>query len=425
MKALLLLFFLVLASRDAWSQKIKEIKAKTTGAGISPPTGKTNINNSKPSVIIKNKDSDGDGIIDDQDICPFKKGPMTNNGCPLTPVTGESGSELYKKALEAYKNNSYTEAVEFLERATALKNGSAACLLGKIYFEGDALPPNMEKAFAYFDTAAAYGNDMAMYNLGIMYKNGYGVSLDYNKSMEFLYKAADKENDESMLELGDIFFTGEMVPKNNSKAIEWYEKAASQENINAYVKLGTIHFTGDVVAKNPDKAIDWFKKAAEKGDMYSMRMLGVCYGSKKFLGEAYGWYRKAADKSELFSIAKIVNAFKTGAGNISQDLSQYEDWYIKAVELAANDAEEADAETLLEIGKMLSLHLPPDKIKAFGYFKRASDAGQSQSYAITANLAMEGFGDNYNDAIYYFTKAAELNEAADAMNKLYTIYSGE
>ena len=80
MKALLLLFFLVLASRDAWSQKIKEIKAKTTGAGISPPTGKTNINNSKPSVIIKNKDSDGDGIIDDQDICPFKKGPMTNNG---------------------------------------------------------------------------------------------------------------------------------------------------------------------------------------------------------------------------------------------------------------------------------------------------------------------------------------------------------
>lgn len=424
MKAIVLICSMLLTALTGWGQKIKELPPKTPPSQLTGSVVKTSGSTPKPRVVEKNKDSDGDGIIDAQDPCPFKRGPLSNEGCPTAVAPKESGSELYKKGLEAFNNNLYAEAVEFLVRATELKNGSAACLLGKIYYDGEAMPIDLALAFAYFDTAAMYGNDIAMYNLGVMYKNGYGVSTDYNKAMENFYKAADKNNDESMVTLGDIFIGGELVPKNVEKGINWYEKAAALGNTDASFNLGIIYMEGQYVTRNTDKAIEWFRKAAESGNEVAMRYLAVSYEQKKYLGDAYLWYKKAADKGDLFSMVKLVSAYRNGAGNIPKDADQYNEWLTKTTEMADSKSDAADGETLYQLAKMFADAPSPDKRKTFDYYKKAADAGSKQAFSITAAMAMEGWGDGHNDAIYYYTKAAETSSDAEAMFQLGEIYLG-
>jgi TPR repeat protein len=425
MKAIVLICSMLLTALTGWGQKIKELSPKTPPSQLTGSVVKTSGSTPKPRVIEKNKDSDGDGIIDAQDPCPFKRGPLSNEGCPTAAAPKESGSELYKKGLEAFNNNLYSEAVEFLVRATELKNGSAACLLGKIYYDGEAMPIDLGLAFAYFDTAAMYGNDIAMYNLGVMYKNGYGISTDYNKAMENFYKAADKNNDESMVTLGDIFIGGELVPKNVEKGINWYEKAAALGNMDASFNLGTIYMEGQHVTRNTDKAIEWFRKAAESGNETAMRHLAVSYEQKKYLGDAYLWYKKAADKGDLLSMVKLVSAYRNGAGNIAKDADQYSEWLTKTTEMADSKSDAADGETLYQLAKMFAEAPSPDKRKIFDYYKKAADAGHKQAFSATAAMAMEGWGDGHNDAIYYYTKAAESTSDAGAMYQLGLIYLGE
>lgn len=40
--------------------------------------------NDSEEIVVNNPDSDGDGLIDSKDECPYMKGKKENNGCPLS-----------------------------------------------------------------------------------------------------------------------------------------------------------------------------------------------------------------------------------------------------------------------------------------------------------------------------------------------------
>jgi formylglycine-generating enzyme required for sulfatase activity len=80
MKPLLLPVCLLFAIQASAQTIPKSIDKK-----VIPKTQKTTpkiVVKQKPVYIEKNKDSDGDGLIDAIDDCPYEKGSPKNNGCP-------------------------------------------------------------------------------------------------------------------------------------------------------------------------------------------------------------------------------------------------------------------------------------------------------------------------------------------------------
>ncbi len=56
--------------------------------------------------------------------------------------------------------------------------------LGEIYYYGDGVLPDDNKAVRLFKLAADQGHAEALYNLGVMYAKGQGVVQNYKKAFK-------------------------------------------------------------------------------------------------------------------------------------------------------------------------------------------------------------------------------------------------
>lgn len=101
--------------------------------------------------------------------------------------------------------------------------------LGEIYYTGDGVPENLEKALKLFTQAAEQDLPEAQYSLGYMYDKGIGVTVDKQKS------------------------------------VRWYEAAAKNGVIIAQYNLGIDYLNGIGTEANLIKAYAWLKIAREHG----------------------------------------------------------------------------------------------------------------------------------------------------------------
>ncbi len=109
------------------------------------------------------------------------------------------------------------------------------------------------------------GNSEAQYNIGVLYYLGEEVSKDNNKAYEWFEKSALQGNPMAQMFLGIVYFNGEGVPKDNKKAFEWFEKSAVQGFSDAQYNLGVMYHNGEGVPKNDIEARKWFKAATDNG----------------------------------------------------------------------------------------------------------------------------------------------------------------
>ena len=72
-------------------------------------------------------------------------------------------------------------------------NGDAgSCVdLGNLYYDGDDVKQDYNKAMGFYSKACEMGHTKGCYHLGILYYNGKGVKQDYKKAIKFLNKACD------------------------------------------------------------------------------------------------------------------------------------------------------------------------------------------------------------------------------------------
>ena len=64
--------------------------------------------------------------------------------------------------------------------------------VGVLYYMGDDIERDYEKAFSYFHKAASKGVDMAQCNLADMYRDGEGIKKDIGKAKKYFKLAADQ-----------------------------------------------------------------------------------------------------------------------------------------------------------------------------------------------------------------------------------------
>ncbi|MEA1898796.1 MAG: tetratricopeptide repeat protein [Bacteroidota bacterium] len=114
---------------------------------------------------------------------------------------------------------------------------------------------------------AKSGDAQAQFELGIVYFEGNDVDKNYEKAMIWFEKSGSQGNANAQNKLGFMYLLGRGVEKDMKLAAFWYRKAAVQGNTTAQIKLGFMYIHGNGVNKDLYKASHWIEKAYKSGDI--------------------------------------------------------------------------------------------------------------------------------------------------------------
>lgn len=179
----------------------------------------------------------------------------------------------------------------------AAENGDASyqCVLGLLYYFGELVPQDYQKAFHWFQLAADQGEREAEFQLGEMYYRGEGVPLDFELAQQWYRRAAIQGHTEASFSLARLHDYGEGVPEDTDEAFRWYLKAAEQGHVGSQIFMGFAHWTGlpGRIIKDEKTALNWFRMAAEQGDDNAQLNLANLYSEgilviQDYI-EAYMW----------------------------------------------------------------------------------------------------------------------------------------
>lgn len=169
------------------------------------------------------------------------------------------------------------QALEWIQKAAEGENTAAMYSLGKLYLEGEVVPPDIKRAIELFEKAALKGHDYAAYRLGRLYLSGEKSEKNVEMAMEWLEQAAGANNSYALYTLGKLFLMGVDIPKDIERSIDYFKGAAEGGNEYAEFQLGKLYLLGEDVPKNVEEAITWLSRCADRGNQFAQYALGKLY----------------------------------------------------------------------------------------------------------------------------------------------------
>lgn len=210
-------------------------------------------------------------------------------------------------------------AIQLFEEASELGSLTATRELGVVYFRGDKVEANYEKAYNYL--SSINDDEDALAYIGLMHIYGRYFEKDNTKGMNLIFESIDKgstvgkgllkeafynnaltpeedikvceyfiqnDNDaESMWHLYVSYKNGNGAEKDFDKAMIWLEKAVEYQNPRALLEMMKYCYFGDVIEKNLNKAEELCKLAVLKGNRTAVNNLLVI--EKELLGDSQGY----------------------------------------------------------------------------------------------------------------------------------------
>ena len=116
-------------------------------------------------------------------------------------------------------------------------------LLALSAYAGPSCAETAYNDIASLEQAAAQGDAAAQFNLGVLYYNGQGVRQDYQKAREWWETAAAQGEATAQVNLGVLYEAGHGVRQDLATAKEWYGKACDngdQTGCDGYRRLNTM-----------------------------------------------------------------------------------------------------------------------------------------------------------------------------------------
>ena len=197
----------------------------------------------------------------------------------------------------------YDKALSFLLSAATKNHPEALNYLGLIYFNGQGVEQKYSEALYWFE-ASANQNDFeypyesnflkkfcknfstryivnSQFWAGYIYYFGQGVDINYEKALSYLFSAAKAGESSAQYLVCYAYFNGQGIEKNASKAFEWAKKSAGQGNPEGQYTLGLMYENGTGTIKSKSKAISWYEKAASQGNTQAKERLEALNLTKK------------------------------------------------------------------------------------------------------------------------------------------------
>ena len=226
--------------------------------------------------------------------------------------------------------------------------------LGALYYMGDDVPQDLDKALQWLRKGAAQGDAIAQYMLGIMhvtetaYKDvpqgmellrkaadadadfaallalllyegeSLGVERDVDASAVYAIRGTEAEDNDARALLSVLTYYGEGVARDRKKALGLARQAAREESALAMAMLGWMYFHGDVVPEDNAKALSYARDAAEADEAMGMGLLALMYyngsGVQRDLASAEGWAERAAAQANEFGQFVLGILYAKGEG---------------------------------------------------------------------------------------------------------------
>lgn len=305
-----------------------------------------------------------------------------------------------------YNQGKYNECIK--EFAIAIENGDSVSQqdVGFMYYHGDLLEVDYDKAFNWYNRAALCGKRDAYLYLGKCYNFAHGCKQDYKKALQYYEMAGGRGNLEAQHNAGFLYFDGIGTDVDYDRAFFLYDNAVKGGYFYAACNLGYCYEGGFGVEKDLEKAVYYYKLAAESGDsVQAMVNLGNCYyygiGCEVNYETAFHWFNKAAERGHVEGLYFVGFMLRY---NIGCEKNEKE-----AVKMFEKAAEQNDARSIAELGRCYyyGCGVEIDMQKSFNYYQKAADMGNGYALACIAafNYVGRECKQDYRRAIEYFIKA--------------------
>lgn len=113
--------------------------------------------------------------------------------------------------------------------------------------------------------ASGQGIADAYYNLGAMYFNGEGVPQDFDRALELFRQGAKRGSGRAAFEIGLMYYSGKGVAVDVQQELNWYRQAARLRIAAADYNLAIMYHNGEGVPVDDVRAYAWLLLAKDGG----------------------------------------------------------------------------------------------------------------------------------------------------------------
>lgn len=191
----------------------------------------------------------------------------------------------------------------------AITNGSALAMncLGALYYMGDIIEQDYEKAAELYERAMDAGCYQSIINLGYIYEYGRIGKPDHDKAYRFYSLAAAlAPSSEAIYKLGDMFSRGKAVPRDMRKAFALYKRSLQLAEGDVEIAQPAIRLA-NMLIDPMSWSYDVNNEPLEALRLFQMAEIGLRkdiadgqYYYEKRLQEALEGQKKAREVIELF-----------------------------------------------------------------------------------------------------------------------------
>jgi TPR repeat protein/serine/threonine protein kinase len=245
-----------------------------------------------------------------------------------------------QQAEALYTQKSYSAAIPLFTQACDGGNSMACRYLGGMYWSGQGVEEDMDRAFALWNKEATFysrdcnaGDAAACVQAGIKYEGSSGIVTDYPLAMSLYSKACDAGNASGCHHLGAMYEQGEGVAKDSSRAAALYSKACDAGDGPGCHALAVLYKNGLGVEKNATRAAALYNKACDAGEGSACSDLAIMYWKGQDVEEdtARGMvlYNKACDAGDGAGCSGLAVIYENG-WTVPKDSARAAAFYGKA-----------------------------------------------------------------------------------------------
>jgi len=141
----------------------------------------------------------------------------------------------YEAGVQAYENGDFETAFRKLlplAEEGRLDAHFAMFHVANLYYEGNGVPKDFQKAKTWYTRAAERGLADAQYQLGTMYEHGIGTIQDIQKAFIWYTKAAEQGLSIAQYKLATMYADGSAVSQDDRKAQLWLNNADKKREMD-------------------------------------------------------------------------------------------------------------------------------------------------------------------------------------------------
>lgn len=173
------------------------------------------------------------------------------------------------------------KGIDMYERSAKLGSAEAYLSLGNLYYGGDEVSKDDNKAFKYYEKAARLNSPDGKNNLGAFYYDGIGCNKDISKAMSLYTEAAEMGSGGACYNLYKNFYgyaNNNLIDIDLDKSKKYLLKAVDLGDIYAIIEIGNHYYSGsEIFEENKDQAFLYYKKAADMGNIDVCNRLSYMY----------------------------------------------------------------------------------------------------------------------------------------------------